>query len=74
VSTILGVAGLALAPSYVFQTFFKMVFLVISLGAAHGLLLLPVLLSLGGRHGGGGGKVSPCERDENGNDVEQTKL
>lgn len=48
VSTILGVFGLAFAPSYVYVTFFKMVFLVIFLGAVHGLILLPVLLSLFG--------------------------
>ena len=48
VSTILGVFGLAFAPSYLYVTFFKMVFLVIFLGAAHGLILLPVLLSLFG--------------------------
>jgi len=48
VSTILGVLGLMLAPSYIFVTFFKMVFLVILLGAMHGLFLLPVLLSLFG--------------------------
>ena len=48
ISTILGVVGLALAPSYVFITFFKMVFLVILLGALHGLLLLPILLSVFG--------------------------
>ena len=47
-STILGVFGLAFAPSYLYITFFKMVFLVIFLGAAHGLILLPVLLSLFG--------------------------
>ena len=45
ISTILGVIGLALAPSYIFLTFFKMVLLVIVLGALHGLILLPVLLS-----------------------------
>ena len=45
ISTILGVIGLALAPSYIFFTFFKMVLLVIVLGAIHGLILLPVLLS-----------------------------
>lgn len=45
ISTILGVIGLALAPSYIFLTFFKMVILVIVLGALHGLILLPVLLS-----------------------------
>ena len=47
-STIIGVIGLAMAPSYIFITFFKMVFLVIVLGALHGLILLPVLLSLFG--------------------------
>ena len=39
ISTILGVIGLALAPSYIFLTFFKMVLLVIVLGALHGLIL-----------------------------------
>ena len=48
ISTILGVIGLMIAPSYIFVTFFKMVFLVIFLGAAHGLILLPVLLSIFG--------------------------
>merc|ERR1711899_231616 len=47
-STILGVLGLYLSPSYIFVTFFKMVFLVIVLGALHGLVVLPVLLSLFG--------------------------
>jgi len=47
-STITGVLGLAFAPSYLFVTFFKMIFLVIVLGALHGLVLLPVLLSLFG--------------------------
>ena len=47
-STVIGVIGLAMAPSYIFITFFKMVFLVIVLGAIHGLILLPVLLSLFG--------------------------
>ncbi len=48
ISTILGVIGLMIAPSYIFITFFKMVFLVILLGALHGLFLLPVLLSIFG--------------------------
>lgn len=48
VSTILGVIGLMIAPSYIFVTFFKMVLLVICLGALHGLFLLPVLLSIFG--------------------------
>jgi len=47
-STILGVFGLAFAPSYLFVTFFKMIFLVISLGIIHGIVLLPVLLSFFG--------------------------
>jgi hypothetical protein len=40
--------GLVIAPSYIFLTFFKMIFLVIVLGFLHGLFLLPVLLSLFG--------------------------
>ena len=58
ISTILGVIGLALAPSYIFLTFFKMVLLVIVLGALHGLILLPVLLSFLGP-----GKKMPQTRD-----------
>ena len=50
-STIVGVIGLAFAPSYLFVTFFKMIFLVIVLGILHGLVLLPVLLSLFGPSG-----------------------
>ncbi|XP_064454991.1 patched domain-containing protein 3-like [Ornithodoros turicata] len=45
-STILGIVILAFAPSYIFLTFFKTVLLVILFGALHGILLLPVLLSL----------------------------
>lgn len=48
VSTILGLLALLFAGTYIFLVFFKMVFLVIFLGALHGLLLLPVLLSLFG--------------------------
>ncbi|XP_078668839.1 patched domain-containing protein 3-like [Branchiostoma floridae x Branchiostoma belcheri] len=44
-STILGVAALSTAPSYIFRTFFKTMFLVILLGALHGLVVLPVLLT-----------------------------
>ncbi|XP_074600748.1 patched domain-containing protein [Brevipalpus obovatus] len=46
VSTILGIIALAFAPSYVFLVFFKTVFLVMLFGATHGVLLLPVLLSI----------------------------
>ncbi|RWS11672.1 patched domain-containing protein 3-like protein [Dinothrombium tinctorium] len=46
VSTILGIIALAFTPSYLFLTFFKTVFLVMLFGATHGVLLLPVLLSI----------------------------
>lgn len=48
VSTILGCIALLLAQSYIFLVFFKMIFLVVTIGAMHGLFLLPVLLSLFG--------------------------
>ncbi|OQR66928.1 patched domain-containing protein 3-like, partial [Tropilaelaps mercedesae] len=44
-STLLGIVVLALAPSYIFLTFFKTVFLVIVFGALHALIFLPVFLS-----------------------------
>ncbi|CAK9817866.1 Patched domain-containing protein 3 [Anthophora plagiata] len=47
-STILGLTALVLAGTYIFMVFFKMVFLVIFIGAMHGMFLLPVLLSLFG--------------------------
>ncbi|XP_034190230.2 patched domain-containing protein isoform X1 [Osmia lignaria lignaria] len=47
-STILGLIALLLAGTYIFMVFFKMVFLVIFIGAMHGMFLLPVLLSLFG--------------------------
>lgn len=48
ISTVLGVSALILAGSYIFMVFFKMIFLVIVFGALHGMILLPVLLSLFG--------------------------
>ncbi|XP_054003081.1 patched domain-containing protein 3 isoform X1 [Hylaeus anthracinus] len=60
-STILGLVALVLAGTYIFMVFFKMVFLVIFIGAMHGMLLLPVLLSLFG----------PTTVDDE--DTEQTK-
>ena len=45
-STITGVSVLVFAPSYIYRTFFKTMFLVISLGAFHGLFIIPVLLSV----------------------------
>lgn len=47
-STILGLMALLLAGTYIFLVFFKMVFLVIFIGAMHGIFLLPVLLSIFG--------------------------
>ncbi|VDM25418.1 unnamed protein product [Toxocara canis] len=45
-STILGVSFMASAESYVFRSFLKTIVLVITLGAFHGLVILPVLLTL----------------------------
>ena len=44
-SSILGILMLAFASSYIFKSFFKTMLLVIVLGLAHSLLLLPVVLS-----------------------------
>ncbi|CAI5438962.1 unnamed protein product [Caenorhabditis angaria] len=46
ISTILAVSVLANIPAYMIVTFFKTVVLAISLGLLHGLVFLPVLLSL----------------------------
>ena len=48
VSSILGILMLAFASSYIFKSFFKTMLLVIVLGLAHSLLLLPVMLSFVG--------------------------
>ncbi|XP_067326443.1 patched domain-containing protein 3-like [Anolis sagrei] len=48
VSTVLGVAVLSMATTYIFRTFFKIMFLVILFGAAHGLIFIPVFLTLFG--------------------------
>lgn len=45
-STIIGVSFMASAESYVFRSFLKTIMLVILLGALHGLVILPVLLSM----------------------------
>ncbi|XP_058492646.1 patched domain-containing protein 3 [Solea solea] len=46
VSTILGVVVLSVSGSYIFRTFFKVVFLVITFGLVHGLVFIPVFLTL----------------------------
>ncbi|PAV84529.1 hypothetical protein WR25_22041 isoform A [Diploscapter pachys] len=45
-STILGVSFMATAESYVFRSFLKTIILVVVLGVLHGLVILPVLLTL----------------------------
>lgn len=45
-STILGVVALSASGSYIFLTFFKIMLLVISFGLLHGLVFIPVLLTL----------------------------
>ncbi len=45
-STIFGVIVLSTVEAYMIVTFFKTVFLVIAIGAIHGLIFLPVLLSI----------------------------
>ncbi|MCL4144429.1 UNVERIFIED_CONTAM: hypothetical protein GTU68_007813 [Idotea baltica] len=47
-STIVCIVTFVLAPSYVYVTFFKIVFLVVFFAIIHGLLLIPVLLSMFG--------------------------
>ncbi|XP_022050987.2 patched domain-containing protein 3-like [Acanthochromis polyacanthus] len=45
-STILGVVVLSASGSYIFRTFFKIVFLVIVFGLLHGLVFIPVFLTV----------------------------
>ena len=46
VSTLLAVIVIAFSGSYIFQIFFKALFLTVIIGGSHGLILLPVLLRL----------------------------
>ena len=48
VSTQIGIFGMAFSASYLFRVFFKMMTLVVGFGVAHGIILLPVILSLVG--------------------------
>ncbi|XP_028987759.1 patched domain-containing protein 3 [Betta splendens] len=45
-STVLGVVVLSMSGSYIFRTFFKIVFLVTMFGLLHGLVFIPVFLTL----------------------------
>ena len=61
-STFLAVLVIGFSKSYIFKTFFKALFLVTVVAGAHGLLLLPVLLSM---FGGSNGEANPDDfRDE----------
>lgn len=71
ISTFLAIALLGFSNSFIFVTFFKMFFLSCVLGAAHGLLLLPVLLSIFGPQefdhdtsGEEGQKASPAPQQQ----------
>ncbi|XP_067909470.1 patched domain-containing protein 3-like [Heterodontus francisci] len=44
-STLSGIVVLAFAASYIFRTFFKIMFLVITFGAVHGIVLMPVFMT-----------------------------
>ena len=48
VSTILAILSLGFSPIYIFRSFAKTMFLVMVLGAMHGLVILPVIMSLTG--------------------------
>lgn len=72
-STILGLIALLLAGTYLFLVFFKMVFLVIFIGAMHGMFLLPVLLSLFGPGTCSSGQENEPGEDENAKNSTQEK-
>lgn len=73
-STILGLMALLLAGTYIFLVFFKIVFLVIFIGALHGMFLLPVLLSLFGPGTCSGGESEPDEEENTKNTTQEKEL
>ncbi|XP_006871749.1 PREDICTED: patched domain-containing protein 3 [Chrysochloris asiatica] len=50
-STVVGVCVLYTSSAYIFRTFFKIIFLVMVFGAAHGLIFIPVFLTIFGSFG-----------------------
>lgn len=73
-STILGLMALLLAGTYIFLVFFKMVFLVIFIGALHGMFLLPVLLSLFGPGSCSGGENESGDTENTKNNTQEREL
>ncbi|XP_075443767.1 patched domain-containing protein 3-like [Ascaphus truei] len=75
-STILGIVALSVAASYIFRTFFKIMFFVIVFGALHGLVFIPVFLTmLGAPLLQGSSKVkNPKIKERNTNTLKATVL
>jgi predicted RND superfamily exporter protein len=69
VSTILAVVVLAFAKSFVFEVFFRILLLVTLISGSHGLVLLPVLLSLLGGDNLDSGKPKDAEAGVKGTEI-----
>lgn len=76
-TTLLGVCLLSMASSSVFRMFFKMLFLTVLFGVYHGIIALPVFLTIHqkivnaiglGEEGQGGGDGDFVERKTTGGD------
>ncbi|XP_069116335.1 patched domain-containing protein 3-like [Argopecten irradians] len=65
-SSIIGILILAFSSSYIFRSFFKLMFLVMVFGLAHALLLLPLVFSLVGPVTEGVTSVTPTHKEING--------
>ncbi|XP_054846934.1 patched domain-containing protein 3-like [Eublepharis macularius] len=76
VSTIVGVLVLSSTDTYIFRAFFKIIFLVISFGACHGLFFIPVFLTFFGflgRLSTAQNKID-CKFDENSASIEDNVM
>merc|ERR1712244_128016 len=67
-STFLAVAAMAASQTYVFRVFFRQFFLVTLIGSIHGLIVLPVLLSLLGPNSSVMIEENQNDTDKNTND------
>ncbi|XP_068002156.1 patched domain-containing protein 3 [Melanerpes formicivorus] len=74
VSTILGVVVLAAAKTYIFRTFFKIMFLVILFGALHGLVFIPVFLTFFGSFGRSLRSIEPSDSSLHNSKFENKEL